>query len=59
MIPVSLNVSGGVGKNTIMCIQLRNEFYFSEVYRSVYYLWSRTKWMTPEGVRINFASDPM
>ena len=38
---------------------LRNEFHFSEVYRSVNYIGSRAKWMNPEGVHVNLASDPM
>ena len=38
---------------------LRNEFHFSEVYRSKNYIGSRAKWMSPEGVHVNFASDPV
>ena len=42
----------------IQC-DLRNDFHFSEVYQSVNYIGSRAKWMNPEGVHVNFASDPL
>ena len=40
-------------------VYLRNEFHFSEVYRSVNYIGSRAKWINSEGVYVNFASHPM
>ena len=50
-----------------MLFHLRNEFHFSEVYRSVNSIGSRAKWMNPEGGLftlhasgfIHFARDPM
>ena len=44
---------------TYVATYLRNEFHFSQVYRSVNYIGSRAKLMNPEGVHVNFASDPM
>ena len=38
---------------------LRNEFHFSEVYRSVNYIESLAKWMNPKGVHVNFVGNPL
>ena len=41
------------------CHYLRNGFDFFKAYRSVNYIGSRAKGLNPEGIRVNFASDPM
>ena len=41
------------------CYSLRNEFHFSYVYGSVNYIGSLVKLMNPEGVHVNFASNPV
>ena len=42
-----------------LVMYIRNEFYFSEVCRSVNYIRSHAKRMNPEGVHVNFTCDPM
>ena len=41
------------------CVHLRNEFHFSGVHGAMNRSGSRAKWMNPEGVHVNFASDPL
>ena len=41
------------------CKYFKEWISFSDVYRSINYIGSRAKWMNPEGVHVNFASDSM
>ena len=43
----------------VNAICFRDEFHFSKVYRGVNCTGSHAKLMSPEGVHVNFASNPM